>query len=184
MRTAKEMEEYCIANGFLTRKKSVLKHFQIIEKQLKPDETVKVSLITNGVYNGQQIVMGGTVAIAFTNKRLIYAQEGGFLLGTQLKIVNLDQVNDIHKDSFGLTFGKIKIDTIRENVVIPILKEQIDRAFYEISSIIDDYKNNAPKTTVQQISSADELLKFKELLDLGAISNEEFEAKKKQILGL
>lgn len=38
--------------------------------------------------------------------------------------------------------------------------------------------NNAP------VSSADELKKFKELLDMGVISQEEFEAKKKQLLGL
>lgn len=33
-------------------------------------------------------------------------------------------------------------------------------------------------------SSADELLKWKQLLDMGAITKEEFEAKKKQLLGL
>ena len=37
---------------------------------------------------------------------------------------------------------------------------------------------------VQPLSSADELKKFKELLDNGVITQEEFEAKKKQILGL
>lgn len=34
------------------------------------------------------------------------------------------------------------------------------------------------------VSTADELKKFKELLDLGAITQEEYDAKKKQILGL
>lgn len=34
------------------------------------------------------------------------------------------------------------------------------------------------------VSSADELKKFKELLDMGAITQEEFDAKKKQILGI
>ena len=32
--------------------------------------------------------------------------------------------------------------------------------------------------------SADEIKKFKELLDMGAITQEEFDAKKKQLLGL
>ena len=41
-------------------------------------------------------------------------------------------------------------------------------------------RNNAPP----EISSADELKKFKELLDSGIISQEEFDAKKKQLLGL
>lgn len=34
------------------------------------------------------------------------------------------------------------------------------------------------------VSAADELKKFKELLDMGAITQEEFDAKKKQLLGL
>ena len=34
------------------------------------------------------------------------------------------------------------------------------------------------------ISAADELKKFKELLDMGIITQEEFDAKKKELLGL
>jgi predicted Zn-dependent peptidase len=34
------------------------------------------------------------------------------------------------------------------------------------------------------VSTADELKKFKELLDSGVITQEEFDAKKKQLLGL
>ncbi len=46
--------------------------------------------------------------------------------------------------------------------------------------------NNAPASTtvVQQTTAADELKKFKDLLDAGIITQEEFEAKKKQLLGL
>lgn len=43
---------------------------------------------------------------------------------------------------------------------------------------------NTTTNVVQQISVADELKKFKELLDMGIITQEEFEAKKKQLLGL
>ena len=59
---------------------------------------------------------------------------------------------------------------------------------------IHDYLNNklrelkaAKNTPVVQaapISTADELKKFKELLDMGIISQEEFDTKKKQLLGL
>ena len=45
-------------------------------------------------------------------------------------------------------------------------------------------KQNAPAQVVAQTSAADELKKFKELLDMGVISQEEFDAKKKQLLGL
>lgn len=40
------------------------------------------------------------------------------------------------------------------------------------------------QNSIQKISDADEIKKYKELLDQGIISSEEFEAKKKQILNL
>ena len=43
---------------------------------------------------------------------------------------------------------------------------------------------NAQQTAPAAPSAADELKKFKELLDMGAISQEEYDAKKKQLLGL
>lgn len=45
-------------------------------------------------------------------------------------------------------------------------------------------QKNAPVVIAGAVSSADELKKFKELLDLGVISQEEFDAKKNQLLGL
>lgn len=45
-------------------------------------------------------------------------------------------------------------------------------------------KQNAPTPVVAEASAADELKKFKELLDMGVITQEEFDAKKKQLLGL
>ena len=46
---------------------------------------------------------------------------------------------------------------------------------------------NCPKCGApapQQASVADEILRFKELMDMGVLTPEEFEAKKKQLLGL
>ena len=43
---------------------------------------------------------------------------------------------------------------------------------------------SAQQTASAAPSAADELKKFKELLDMGAISQEEYDAKKKQLLGL
>lgn len=49
-------------------------------------------------------------------------------------------------------------------------------------SIKTDFETTTESNTA--ISSADEILKFKQLFDSGIISQEEFEAKKKQLLGL
>ena len=60
-----------------------------------------------------------------------------------------------------------------------------------VNNIIADFDNvlqslKTPKSAaaIQQTSAADELKKFKELLDMGVITQEEFDAKKKQLLGL
>ena len=47
-----------------------------------------------------------------------------------------------------------------------------------------EYKSLASKSTSNEASSADDLKKYKDLLDTGVISQEEFDAKKKQILGV
>ncbi len=55
----------------------------------------------------------------------------------------------------------------------------------DIADISDEefkQMQNAPQPAT--VSAADELKKFKELLDMGAISQEEYDAKKKQLLGI
>lgn len=55
----------------------------------------------------------------------------------------------------------------------------------DIRSAYDDYRNkNNESETVQVLSVADEIKKFKKLLDDGVISQEEFDAKKEQLLSL
>ena len=52
-----------------------------------------------------------------------------------------------------------------------------------IESIILN-RSKGGQTVIQQASAADEILKFKSLLDAGVITQEEFDAKKKALLGL
>jgi hypothetical protein len=50
--------------------------------------------------------------------------------------------------------------------------------------INDKIAEGDKKSIVQQVSSADEIAKFKDLADKGIITQEEFESKKKELLGL
>ena len=61
--------------------------------------------------------------------------------------------------------------------------------YMDIKTAMDHYKeieSNAATSSVVQaaLSPAEELKKFKELLDMGVITQEEFDAKKRQLLGL
>ena len=70
--------------------------------------------------------------------------------------------------------GEVPADTIEE---LSAVLQNILSAYAETQAL-------ASKTVVQQASPADELKKFKGLLDSGVITQEEFNAKKKQLLGL
>ena len=50
--------------------------------------------------------------------------------------------------------------------------------------IIEDTPASPKIEVIKETSNADELKKYKKLLDDGIISQEEFDAKKKQILGI
>lgn len=77
-------------------------------------------------------------------------------------------------------------------IVKPLTKpaaiESVMKTAQNIISLLDLIKNNQNNSVAEikstTISEADEILKFKELLDKGIITEEEFQAKKKQILGL
>ncbi len=62
-----------------------------------------------------------------------------------------------------------------------------DELHETISGLLIERQNSnaaAPVAPVVSQNNADELKKFKELLDCGVISQEEFDAKKKQLLGI
>lgn len=75
--------------------------------------------------------------------------------------------NFFNENSFTFDTYKVSNDEMQE--VAEYVKQRVDQI-----------KNS----TGTVFSSADELKKFKELLDSGIISQEEFDAKKKQLLNL
>ena len=90
-------------------------------------------------------------------------------------------------------FASVHIDTGAVNNVINRLENEMtfetdaamEDAYAKIMKHYQTYLNKQNGgTVIQQASPADELKKFKELLDSGIITQEEFEAKKKQLLGL
>ena len=46
------------------------------------------------------------------------------------------------------------------------------------------HKNISKSQVLNNISPADELIKYKQLLDMGALTKEEFDKKKKELLGV
>ena len=76
------------------------------------------------------------------------------------------------------SFGKPTIGAAKK------LAKEMETVNNDLQRLLREYKSVPAAGGSQQISNADEILKFKQLLDMGTISEEEFEAKKKQLLGI
>ena len=132
----------------------------------------KPSILANYSGNGEKtIYYADCVGIQYK------ASTSGMLRGfLQLETSSMqkNENNYYSENSFVWNIGK-KSDVTNE------LMEEI-RDF--IQKRIRDSKNPQPVTVMQSVSPAEELKKFKDLLDAGIITQEEFEAKKKQLLGI
>lgn len=119
-------------------------------------------------------------AIMVTDKRVI----GKANFGKRVDLP-LNQVSAVGQRMF----SSIAVATSSGRISFWFLENR-DEVFNSLSDLIRDYQiqksDVASKETnvIQQLSGADELKKYKDLLDQGIISQEEFDAKKKQLLGL
>jgi hypothetical protein len=181
MRTAKEMFDYCMAqklgSGFSSGNN--LRHFEVIDSKLQPDEDVLFVFI--GLHNYKSISKhDNNFAYAISNKRILMGQKK--VIGEVFQSIALDQINDV-TFSTGLALGIITVDTIKEKFNVALDKGQAsninDRIHELLFSLKEQTREPAPAS-----SGADELRKYKSLLDDGIISKEEFDKKKAQILGL
>ena len=57
-------------------------------------------------------------------------------------------------------------------------------SLFEVMCQSNKVVHSTSEVATQEQSAADEIVKFKQLLDSGIITQEEFDAKKKQLLGL
>jgi len=126
-------------------------------------------------------------AYAITSKRIIYGQKK--VAGANFKAVEHGKINDISFET-GVLFGTLKIDTPYEKIKVGLDKGSATHINNKIHEVLSELKGESMpvKETQQQVaatlSAADEIKKYKELLDMGAINQEEFDLKKKELLGL
>ena len=95
-------------------------------------------------------------------------------------------LKNAHVDTVYITF--ITAETKTKSFLYKAAQDSAQSCISTLE-IIGDYNNTQNQnvtinTITNATSDADEILKFKNLLDTGVITQEEFDAKKKQILGL
>lgn len=127
-----------------------------------------LGFMTQGLAGAKTIPMGSIMSVQFKEGNMLV---NGFI---QFGIMG-------GRESTGGVFNA----TQDENTVM--IKAADNAKAREIKDYIEAIvlnRSNNSGTVIQQASPAEELKKFKELLDSGIISQDEFDAKKKQLLGL
>ncbi len=125
--------------------------------------------------------LNGVVVV--TNKRIIFCSS--VLGNTKIKQMRIEEIKSIDENINGLTkMGQFRIQGITETFVINIFKAKIvDDLRASICKVQEMQKtSNTEISNNYKLSSADEIMKFKQLLDDGIITQEEFERKKKELL--
>lgn len=147
------------------------RHIDVYENKcvIKTKATIGSIIASNATDGEKTIYYKDCVGVQF--------KKSGFTIGylqleTSASSMNNHGSNFFGENSFTFEPGQVSNEKMEE--VANYIKKRVD----EIKSQGDR------ATVVSQVSAADEIKKFKELLDLGVISQEEFDAKKKQLLGI
>lgn len=172
MKTMEEIEKMLSESGasdFWGTKKEVKELPNIIHD----DETITYA--TSGLWDGK------TWLIVSTDKRVIFLDKG-MIFGLKQIEIPLNKINSIGQKR-GLILGEIEIwDGASKMKITHISKETLD-PFVKAVNGAKERMEKPKQHSVNQVSAADELIKFKGLLDQGVITQEEFDKKKKELLG-
>ncbi|WP_050636140.1 SHOCT domain-containing protein [Candidatus Stoquefichus sp. SB1] len=120
--------------------------------------------------------------VVVTNKRIMFCQK--VLMQVIFKQINISDITSIDSKTTPLAgYGKLRIKGITEMLIIDCNNHTV---MQNITNAINKAKSISSNQTSNNTSfdNYEELKKVKELLDMGIITQEEFEIKKKELLGI
>ena len=161
--------------------------FAEVVKLLRPDEEVLCAFTGSSAMRGNNSIFC-FVSVALTKDRLLIGGQikGWVQVSYAAQSFSLEHVNAVSQ-TYSMIGGDLIIDTLGDDIRIgETSREIVGRIIVDLEAALHVIRQErkASMGVVQQVSGADELKKFKELLDMGVITQEEFDAKKRQILGL
>lgn len=164
------------------------KKIEKIDSRLHDDEEILYIAPTNAIITNsntrKKLKVPGVFAL--TTKRFIFHYK--VALDESFDTVALDRIQSVNCYGNGLTGGHVQIDTLVKtyDILVTYKKEVMNFIRETFNEAMENFKKDQQKSTsgVSALSTADEIAKFKGLLDSGVLTQEEFDAKKKQLLGL
>lgn len=162
----KQFEEAGVSDLFGTHKE-----VRSLPEILSDNE--RILYATSGFINGQ------TVLIVLTQNRILFINRG-LIYGTQNKEIPLNKLNELSYNK-GIMYGKITVINGATSVTIDNVDKKTAGTFAKKTRNAINNLNNKSLNS-NSISIADELMKYKKLLDADAITQEEYDKKKKELL--
>ena len=196
----KSLEAVCKPLGDIARAKSYRCAYsslpEIISSMSKEEEILWVSATAIGGmllknYGRESVT---DVVFILTNKYFYFTGVDGkssvFFQQPKSGRVDIKNIHALGVGSEALSGPTLSFEVRNEDYKIRF--GNVDMSFvYKVQGIFDDAISKAQdisassrNVVVQSFSPADEIIKYKELLDCEIITQEEFDAKKKQLLGL
>jgi len=160
---------------------------------------IKVGFMNAGMYGklaelipeGDQILFAfeglsgsGSVPVVITAQSVYLVAHAG-LLGTNVAAIPVSRITSVTTKS-GAFLGVLKNLYIAEGTLVHAVEKIAGNVADQAIAAINKAQSmaSAPTASAAPVSQADELAKFKKLLDDGVLTQEEFDKKKAQILGL
>lgn len=166
-------------------------HISGAQKLIEQDEDVlaaiiaNVSIISNNdalkvdVFKLKNKING---ALVITTNRVLFCNN---ILGAgETKAVFLHDIQSVDDKTTPFGLCKLRIKGITETLVIDMNAKAMNPFKSALNTAMSNSKNPTPVVVQQSATATDEVLKLKQLLDMGAITQEEFDLKKKEFLGL
>ena len=157
-------------------------------ESIPDDEEVLFKISCGILYHDHERQSVSFPLILVSNKKMYYCgDDGKSLMFAPLPKSGHILLKDVHSISTGKTrLGEyIEFETKNEDYRLLYVNDR-EKIAKDLQNAVDMASNNENTASVihTELSAADEILKFKGLLDSGIITQEEFDAKKKQLLGL
>jgi len=131
---------------------------------------------------------GASTACAVTNKDTIVFASKGLLGNDNLKRIKISDIKEVSVSSTLILNDIVEVETLTEKFGLNFSGQEqairVQNILRKYISRFEKENRSSNSTVLSSLSPADEIKKFKALLDEGIISEQEFDEKKKQLLGL
>lgn len=158
---------YCIVNSFG-------KILDVYDNKVVFTSTKSTSTVVSGLIFGDSLTQG---------EKTIYYKDA---IGVQFKPATItDGYIQVETAVGGMTSTKSQYSGENSIQFGSKVNDEAETVTNFIKQKIEEIKNTpVGGTVIQQSTAADEVMKLKQLLDMGVISQEEFDKKKNELLGL